>query len=734
MKEHNLLDFIFIKFNHRILRPLFRVARLPGQKIIQNQFLKEKIIFGLNKNKERETKITVSLTTFPDRFFSVKKTLVSILNQTTKADRIIVWLGSDVNIIPNYLLQFEKYGITFIRKTENLMPHKKYFYAMQEFPDDIIITIDDDVIYQKTLIEDLLKTYKKHPDCICANRVHFITKKTNGTLHNYNNWINDFRLSKKPSYRLLPTGVGGVLYPPHSIPRIAFNIQNIKNVCLEADDIWLKFTELINHVKVVWSPTKHQNSCCQIQGSQKISLSKENTGNCKNDEYIAKCEKFFGTTLQNLISSPPLKKNNNRTILKRRINFQRKNKFYDFTVACWQFIKAQKESLKTTKFIKEKKQKNRIIKVAFIIYFTEAFSSFKYLYELLKNDKRFSVLLLCQPTLENINKFNDSYEFLKNQYPEATNAYKNSEWYDLKKFSPDYVFYTRPYNPDYYEKYKASAVRKYSKVCYITYAYNLENCRDHNFNFVNNFDFLQDCAFIFSSTNYERKILKNRFLLSTFINSYPKILFLGFPRFDLYFLQKANQNNNKVFTILYTPRWASHLKKANQASSFLEYVDYFYVYAEKNPDCNIIIRPHPLMFSHFIDNNIVERDYFEKLENKFKILGNIFFDKQKDYSKSLEKADVFVSDYTSLLAEYFITGKPTIYLGNLSLFNSDTKKMCKTFCLANSWEKIEYYIEKIRTKKVLSQKNREIIFSKIIKNFGSASKNIHDFLLKDYSK
>ena len=60
--------------------------------------------------------------------------------------------------------------------------------------------------------------------------------------------------------------------------------------------------------------------------------------------------------------------------------------------------------------------------------------------------------------------------------------------------------------------------------------------------------------------------------------------------------------------------------------------------------------------------------------------------------------------------------------------------MCKTFCLANSWEKIEYYIEKIRTKKVLSQKNREIIFSKIIKNFGSASKNIHDFLLKDYSK
>lgn len=301
MKEHNLLDFLFIKFNHRILRPLLRVARLPGQKKIYKQFLKEEIVYGLNNKEERKIKIIVSLTTFPDRFFSLQKTLVSIFNQTTKADRIIVWLGSDVNIIPNSLLQFEKYGVTFIRKKENLMSHKKYFYAMQEFPNDIVITIDDDVIYQRTLIEDLLKTYKKYPDCICANRVHFITKKINGTLHNYNNWINDFRISNKPSYRLIATGVGGVLYPPHSIPKIAFNIKNIENICLKADDIWLKFTESINHVKVVWSPTKHLNSCCQIQGSQKTSLSKENTGNSKNDEYIANCEKLFKTSLKELI-------------------------------------------------------------------------------------------------------------------------------------------------------------------------------------------------------------------------------------------------------------------------------------------------------------------------------------------------------------------------------------------------------------------------------------------------
>lgn len=302
MKEHNLLDFIFVKFNHRILRPILKQLRIPGQNKILNQFHSEDVIYGLNDKENRITKITVSLTTFPDRFSSVSKTLISILNQTTKPDRIIVWLGEDTKIIPDFLLKFEKYGVNFIKKTGNLKPHKKYLYAMQEYPDDIVITVDDDVIYQKTLIEDLLKTYKKHSDCICANRVHFITKKINGNLYNYNNWINDFRLSKKPSHRLIATGVGGVLYPPHSIPEIAFNTKNIESVCLEADDIWLKFAEAINHIKVVWSPTKYLNAYCDIPGSQKKALSKENTGNSKNDEYISNCEKLFGISLQELVS------------------------------------------------------------------------------------------------------------------------------------------------------------------------------------------------------------------------------------------------------------------------------------------------------------------------------------------------------------------------------------------------------------------------------------------------
>lgn len=408
-----------------------------------------------------------------------------------------------------------------------------------------------------------------------------------------------------------------------------------------------------------------------------------------------------------------------------------KNLLKEKLVRVWQFIKAQIESYRTTIFANKIKPKCDKIEVVFVVYFSEAFSSFKALYEMLRCNDSFSVHILCQPSLKSLDK-NDSYLFLSEYYAGVINAYENSKWYDLKKLAPDYVFYCRPYNPDYYEEYKSSVVRKYAKICFITYGYNLENKRDYNFNFVNNYDFLQNCSYIFTSTDYEKKVLKKRFLLSTIVGTYPRIEFLGFPRFDLFYKKQNLQKERKVFTILYTPRWTSSFKKKNQVGTFLSYITFFYDYAKNNRDIKIIIRPHPLMFSHYLENGIVESDYFFKLENNFKYLGNIFMDKNKDYLESLEEADVFISDYTSLLVDYFISGKPVIYLGNLDLFNADTRKMCKSFYLADSWQKIKMFIEQIRNGNDCFFYERKKIFLEIIKNYGKASENIINILLKDF--
>ena len=46
---------------------------------------------------------------------------------------------------------------------------------------------------------------------------------------------------------LVAIGVGGVLYPPHIFDSNIqyFNETDIKEICLNADDIWLKYLEAI---------------------------------------------------------------------------------------------------------------------------------------------------------------------------------------------------------------------------------------------------------------------------------------------------------------------------------------------------------------------------------------------------------------------------------------------------------------------------------------------------------
>lgn len=79
----------------------------------------------------------------------------------------------------------------------------------------------------------------------------------------------------------------------------------------------------------------------------------------------------------------------------------------------WQSIKAQREANKTTFLAKNLNSDNSTISVVFIISFTESFSSFKPLYELLNKDKRFSVFLICCPNIREHDwtSHNASYEF-----------------------------------------------------------------------------------------------------------------------------------------------------------------------------------------------------------------------------------------------------------------------------------------------------------------------------------
>lgn len=273
------------------------------KRIIRRFFTELKLFLPI-KNKNINEEIIVSLTSYPARLNKLHLVIRSLLHQKMLPKNIVLYLDNNTKSkdIPKSLKKLQKYNFIIKENYENLKPHNKYFYAMQEFPDKVIITVDDDLIYDENLISDLYNSYKKYPNCVSARRVHKMTQKDN-KIESYNNWLWEYKNELNPSHSLLATGVGGVLYPAHIFPKETFNKDDIKKYCLNTDDIWLKFMELKNDIKVVFTNSKIIHPLT-IRNSQDSGLMHTNTSNeNRNDINIKLMEDFTKINLAKYVEN-----------------------------------------------------------------------------------------------------------------------------------------------------------------------------------------------------------------------------------------------------------------------------------------------------------------------------------------------------------------------------------------------------------------------------------------------
>ncbi len=68
------------------------------------------------------------------------------------------------------------------------------------------------------MIAELLDSYKRHPNCVSARRVHMMTKDSTGRLKPYNEWRYEYKgLVDEPSHSLFATTGGGTLFPSRRV-------------------------------------------------------------------------------------------------------------------------------------------------------------------------------------------------------------------------------------------------------------------------------------------------------------------------------------------------------------------------------------------------------------------------------------------------------------------------------------------------------------------------------------
>lgn len=249
---------------------------------------------GIVSDSGRSPRIIVTLTSFPERMYDIHFTLYSLLNQSLKPDAVVLWLAPEQfpageKDIPEAVLELKNNGLT-IKWCDDIRSYKKLVPALKEYPNDILVTTDDDIYYPSNWLELLYTAYLRNPHAVHCHRGHKLLFNKQGEVLPYKKWkhrINhDFA-----SFHNFFTGAGGVLYPPHCLYRDVSEVKLFQRLAPNADDLWFWAMAVmagtpVNIVDNHLPQLIYVNPERELKLTSEITLAMVNTASGQNDRQL----------------------------------------------------------------------------------------------------------------------------------------------------------------------------------------------------------------------------------------------------------------------------------------------------------------------------------------------------------------------------------------------------------------------------------------------------------------
>lgn len=261
----------------------------------------EAINHRLLPDVQKTGNVTVSLTSHSKRVGEFAPfAIYSIFHQTVLPNRIVLNINRDKwneENLPELIKKLEIAGLE-VNLCEDVGPHTKLLPAMQKYPEDVIITVDDDVYYDKELIEELLNGYKQSGKKAVVTRWAMVITFRDGQMLPYSEWPNAKDSEGAEAY-YSPLGVAGVLYPPHVFTDEVFNKDVFRKLCKCADDIWFTIQEYLNKIPIFYVKNNHWTANGDVdhyaeyveQGSDALHF--QNASNGQNDVQIKNLINYY---------------------------------------------------------------------------------------------------------------------------------------------------------------------------------------------------------------------------------------------------------------------------------------------------------------------------------------------------------------------------------------------------------------------------------------------------------
>ena len=310
-----------------------------------------------------------------------------------------------------------------------------------------------------------------------------------------------------------------------------------------------------------------------------------------------------------------------------------------------------------------------------------------------------------------------------------TDVYDFTNVLDLRILRPDYIFLGLPYEAlRPLNGTHAAELARIAKLCYI--AYGTQGTKIFIQWEKEMADFFSCLSFHFCDSLEEKNAMESAYPDSVAVGL-QYFEDLGYPSFEPYLKYRSEQHT--VRRVLWTPRWTTD--PVVGGSHFLEYKDLFVDFAEKyrSDQLEFVIRPHPFMFDNFIQRGYMTESEVAAYKEKLNACGITLDDGACTPFEALSRADILLTDFSSLNMPFFLLERPMIYCPNGTEPTEDYKEMLRASYAAEDWAQVESLLENlIRGEDPAAGRRRTIVAAFREKHVGAA-KRIVDRLKADYA-